>query len=524
MGNGRMTDGLSGDARALLDAVAALSSDLELSNVLRRIVVAACKLTGARYGALGVIGADQELSEFITHGLSDAEQAHIGAPPRGHGILGLLIRHPAPLRLDHLHEHAASYGFPANHPPMASFLGVPVLTRGTVFGNLYLTEKEGGGAFTAQDQQLVEALANAAGLAIQNARAYALSERQRAWLEASARLSDALQPGTTTAEALALVTIAARLVSGARAVGIVDTGASPPAIVAVDGRDAAQLSDLVALHCEEIGKADDEDHQPLIPLADGRVLAVAPLRARLFGSFALVALSDAPRELLGGEFDLVLSFAEQAALALDRMQALSEREQLALVTERDRIARDLHDLVIQRLFATGLQLQGVRSQVMSPAVADRLDAAVSELDDTIREIRGTIFALQHRRGSSVKERLGRLIEEYTAVLGFRPQIRIDGPIDTVVPDDVAEDVLAVLREGLSNTARHGKPTRVEVHLIASVADVSMRLTDNGVGIADDRAESGLVNVRRRASDREGVADVTRLPGGGTLLLWQVPLS
>jgi signal transduction histidine kinase len=519
-----MREGLSGDARALLDAVAALSSDLELSNVLRRIVVAACQLTGARYGALGVIGADQELSEFITHGLSDEERKQIGAPPRGHGILGLLIRHPTPLRLDHLQDHSASYGFPANHPPMASFLGVPVLTRGTVFGNLYLTEKSGGGAFTDQDQRLVEALANAAGMAIQNARAYELSERQRAWLEASARLSEALQPGTTTTEALALVTIAARLVSGARAAGIVDTSAHPPELVATDGRDATQLGELVRRHGQTIGSADAEDHQPLIHLDDGRVLAVAPLRARLFGSFALIALSDAPRELLGGEFELVLSFAQQAALALDRMQALAEREQLALVTDRDRIARDLHDLVIQRLFATGLQLQGVRSQVMSPTVADRLDSAVSELDDTIREIRGTIFALQHTRGSSLKQRMARLVEEYTAVLGFRPQVRTAGPIDTVVPEEVAEDVLAVLREGLSNTARHARPTRVEIHVDASVAEVSIRIEDDGVGIAGDRAESGLANVRRRASDRAGTAAVDRAPEGGTVLRWSVPLS
>jgi signal transduction histidine kinase len=519
-----MREGLSGDARALLDAVAALSSDLELSNVLRRIVAAACQLTGARYGALGVIGADQELSEFITHGINDEEREQIGAPPRGHGILGLLIRHPTPLRLDHLQDHAASYGFPANHPPMASFLGVPVLTRGTVFGNLYLTEKAGGGAFTEQDQRLVEALANAAGMAIQNARAYALSERQRAWLEASARLSEALQPGTTTTEALALVTIAARLVSGARAAGIVDTGARPAELVAADGRDADQLSALVARHGGEIADADAADHQPLIHLEDGRVLAVAPLRARLFGSFALVALSDAPRELLGGEFELVLSFAQQAALALDRMQALSEREQLALVTDRDRIARDLHDLVIQRLFATGLQLQGVRSQVMSPAVAERLDGAVTELDDTIREIRGTIFALQHTRGTSLKVRLTRLSEEYAAVLGFRPQLRTDGPVDTVVPEEIAEDVLAVLREGLSNAARHARPTRVEIHLVATVTEVSLRLADNGVGVAEDRVESGLANVRRRASDRSGTAEVMAAPEGGTVLTWRVPLS
>ena len=180
--------------RALLEAVTAISSDLDLHAVLERIVKAATELTDARYGALGVIGNDAFLVEFVTTGLTADERARIGDLPHGRGILGLLIHHPEPIRLDDLTKHPQSAGFPPNHPPMGSFLGVPVRIRGTVFGNLYLTEKADGRSFTQQDLLLVEALAGTAGFVIDNARAYGLSERRRQWLEASARLSEAMQP------------------------------------------------------------------------------------------------------------------------------------------------------------------------------------------------------------------------------------------------------------------------------------------------------------------------------------------
>ena len=179
---------LPGPAQALLEAVMAISSDLDLHAVLTRIVRSATELTGATYGALGVIGPDGEnLVDFVTTGIGAHQRELIGDLPRGHGILGLLIEHPEAIRLEDLSAHPSSYGFPPNHPPMTTFLGVPVRIRGTVFGNLYLTEKAGGTAFTAQDELLVRGLATAAGFVIENARAYGLSERRRQWLEASAR-------------------------------------------------------------------------------------------------------------------------------------------------------------------------------------------------------------------------------------------------------------------------------------------------------------------------------------------------
>ncbi|WP_296605448.1 GAF domain-containing protein, partial [Nocardioides sp.] len=213
-------EALPASTRALLEAVAAISSDLDLHAVLSRIVEAATHLTGAQYGALGVVGSESVLVEFVTTGINAPHRAEIGDLPHGRGILGLLIHEPQPLRLDDLSEHPQAAGFPTHHPPMRTFLGVPVRIRGTVFGNLYLTEKAGGGPFTAEDQMLVEALATTAGFVIDNARAYGLSERRRQWLEASAELSENLQPPIELGRALSQVARAARSMTQAVAASV----------------------------------------------------------------------------------------------------------------------------------------------------------------------------------------------------------------------------------------------------------------------------------------------------------------
>lgn len=521
-------EGLSRDALALLDAVAAMSSDLELGSVLERIVASACRLTGARYGALGVVGEDDRLTEFITHGLDAAEREAIGDPPHGRGILGLLIHHPTALRLPRLQDHTESFGFPPNHPPMTTFLGVPLLIRGTIFGNLYLTEKEGGEPFTEQDQRLVEALASAAGVVIQNARAYALSERQRAWLETTARLDESLRPGADVTEALRLVAVAARTTTGALAVGMVHgADGAEPGLVCAEGRDADELPALLERLSAQVVAASQGLRPAPVLLPRERLAVVVPLRAQLFGPAVLVLVLDRGRQDAGlghTELELVATFADQAGLALDRSRALADREQLAIVSDRDRIARDLHDLVIQRLFATGLQLQGVRGQVVSPVVAERLDAAVAELDTTIRDIRATIFALQHPGGESLRSRLQALVREYSDVLGFLPSLRVDGPVDTAVPAAVADQLLAVLREGISNAARHARAGSVAVDVRADPVEVVLRIEDDGVGLPAHRDESGLANLRRRARDLGGSLGLEDRPGGGTVLEWRVPLQ
>lgn len=516
---------LGGAAEALLEAVTAISSDLDLHSVLTRIVEAATKLTEAQYGALGVIGADGQLFEFVTTGMSEEQRGLIGDLPRGRGILGLLIREPEGIRMPELAAHASSVGFPANHPPMRTFLGVPVRIRGTVFGNLYLTEKSGGAEFTEQDEQLVEALARAAGFVIENARAYGLSELRRRWLEASAELTETLQPPIQLDEARHAITQMAREVSGVRGTALLSdadaTSQTSVLSVSCDPADAESLDTALQLVVEEYDPAGSD----LVELAVGGLGAlVIPLRAHLSRAGALVALFDpAPSPPGVEERELLASFADQAGLALDRAQAVVDRGELAVISDRERIARDLHDVVIQRLFATGLQLQGVVSLAGDPAIGTRLERAVDDLDLTIKAIRGTIFELQHRQPGSLRAEIRGLVREYVPVLGFAPVVLTSGPIDSAVPSEVREQLLPVLREAVSNVARHALADHAQVEVYVSEHDVRLTVVDDGIGPAEDRTESGLRNVRRRAVGLGGWLTLTRNEGGGTTLVWQVPL-
>ena len=505
-------------AQALLDAVTAISSDLDLHHVLDRIVRSSCALTGAAYGALGVLDAGG-LVEFVTHGVDDGRRARIGDLPKGRGILGLLIDRPEPLRLHRLQDHPASYGFPEHHPPMSTFLGVPVKIRGSVFGNLYLTEKENGQDFTAQDEALVTALATAAGYVIDNARAYGVSERQRRWLEASASLNEALQPPIALSEAFARIAVGTRTLSGARVVAVLHRepgGALEPA--ATDGRDAASLPGYLAEAGTAVAAAERTGAVTSCPLNEGHSALILPLRAQLPGTAMLVVIQEQ-----GSPQDLVEAFADQASLALDRVQAVADRQQLAVVSDRERIARDLHDVVIQRLFATGLQLRSAAAKV-APEQRVRFDAAVAELDTTIRDIRSTIFALRGRDQGSLRDRVDGLVSEYTSVLGFVPAVRTTGPVDTVATEALAVQLLAVLREALSNLARHARASSATVDLVAEPDRMTLRVTDDGVGLPAERAESGLRNARRRAADLGGTLELAEAAAGGTMLTWTVPVG
>ncbi|HSJ20664.1 MAG TPA: GAF domain-containing protein [Nocardioidaceae bacterium] len=517
---------LPANARALLDAVVAISSDLDLHSVLKRIVISACQITGARYGALGVIGHGGGLVDFVTHGIGETDHAAIGDLPRGHGILGLLIDHPEPIRLSNIQDHPKSYGFPPNHPPMERFLGVPVRIRGTVFGNLYLTEKEGGNDFTDQDEKLVLALASAAGFVIENARDYSQSERRRQWLEATAQINDALQPPVRLDDALRQIAIGARRVSGASAVAVVRRAAETVhEIAAWDGRRSEDLRPLVRALETHITGAEEEATVVVIPQGAERTVVLVPLRAHLAPDGVLLVVLDAGRgSLESDEAELLASFADQASLALDRAQAISDRQELMLVSDRDRIARDLHDLVIQRLFATGLALQGARRIAVSEEVCERIDSAVADLDVTIRDIRSTIFELQHGHELSLRADVRGLVKEYIPVLGFTPMVRTSGPLDTAVPQGIAEQLLAVLREALSNVARHAEADAAVVEVEARGGEVMLRVADNGRGLPADRHESGLRNARRRASDKGGRLRLLPEEPHGTVLEWTVPMG
>jgi two-component system, NarL family, sensor histidine kinase DevS len=511
---------LPDSTRALLDAVAAISSDLDLRSVLSRIVEAATRLTDARYGALGVIGDQAALVEFVTTGISDDERAGIGDPPHGRGILGLLIRHPVPIRLDDLKQHPDAAGFPPNHPPMSSFLGVPVRIRGTVFGNLYLTEKSGGRSFSAQDEQLVAALADTAGFVIDNARAYGLSERRRQWLEAAAELDDAVQPPVDLAAALQAVARTAQAVARSTA-----------AAATIVGSDAREQLALAPTDQPPLGAAIDQVAvQPLTEptelTVEGYDAFAVPLRTHLVGRGLLIAFHPlGSRPLPVEDRELFVSFAEHAALSLDRAQGIDDRAELAVTSDRERIARDLHDLVIQRLFATGLHLQRAETRTGDVEVSEIVRRAVDDLDGTIRDIRGTIFELQqHSGGSSLRAELRALVREYAPLLKFEPHVHTSGPVDTAVPPEVREQLLPVLREALSNLARHAAANHGDVEVVVDGSEVRLTVTDDGIGISEVIAESGLRNARRRAEALGGRLELTRRTPSGTSFVWRVPLA
>ena len=366
----------------LLDAVVALSADLSLPNVLKRVVEVAAAVSGAQYAALGVLAAGESdmkrgLVEFITTGIDSKGIRAIGHVPQGIGVLGLLVTDPRPRRIADIGAHPASAGFPPHHPPMTSFLGVPIMVRDQVFGNLYLTEKQGAAEFSQSDEELVVALAGAAGVAIENARL----------------------------------------------------------------------------------------HQRL--------------------------------------------------------------EQLAVLGERERIARDLHDTVIQRLFATGMGLQGLVGNIDSAVVRDRVQQAVDELDETIREIRGTIFALEADGAdrSALRSRIIALASETEETLGFTPRVHMDGPLDSVVSTTTADEILKTMREALSNVARHAQASSVSIHVDCDAQGVTLRVSDNGRGL-DGLAHDGhgLENMRARAEALGGRCVLSRRPGGGLVVTWRVPAA
>jgi signal transduction histidine kinase len=363
--------------RKLVEAVMSISADLDLATVLERIIDAATVLVDARYGALGVLDESRTgLAQFVTVGIDPEAHRAIGDLPKGHGILGLLILEPKPIRLPDLREHPDSFGFPPNHPPMRSFLGVPIVVRQEVFGNLYLTDKQGAEVFSDIDEELTIALAGAAAVAIENARLH------------------------------------------------------------------ARLSELV------------------------------------------------------------------------------------LLEDRERIAKDLHDTVIQRLFATGLSLQGAARLAQRPEVAARIQDAVEDLDLTVKHIRTVIFGLETAaaRGTGLRDRIMTLTGEARGALGFLPEVLFDGAIDTLVDDGTAGEVLATLREALSNVARHAGATRVEVG-VAADNDLVLRVHDDGRGLPADGQGGGLGlrNMASRAERLGGRFSAGPAPGGGTLVEWAVPL-
>jgi signal transduction histidine kinase len=517
--------------RSLLDAVVGIGSDLDLRGTLERIVVAACNLVGARYGALGVIGPDHNLVEFITHGLDPATHKAIGEPPTGRGVLGVLISDPHPVRLPDIEQHPQSSGFPPHHPEMHSFLGVPVKIRDLVFGNLYLAEKRSADEFSEDDEEIVVALAAAAGAAIENARLYALAERRQRWLAATAEVVAAVADAPDRDSALAAVVRKAKDAAEADMVVVLvhDEDDETLTVTAVDAEQPVRglLGARIPLGGTEFEHAMDSQRRMLLE----DVSKAAPWPVALPHSRGAIAPFGGARGVLlvahsgpaRGEEELTLLglFAGQAAVALDRESARVDREALLVLSDRERIARDLHDVVIQRLFATGLQLQTAAKLAARPEVADRVRQAITALDATIRDIRGAIFELRAPETESLRGAIRSLVDRANDSLGFRASLRLDGPVDSAVRPELSGDVLAVVGEALSNVVRHAQATSVEVLIVADGRRLTITVTDDGRGGAQEN--SGLANLRRRAEGRGGSFTLAS-SGDGTTLRWEIPLS
>ncbi|HEX2174885.1 MAG TPA: GAF domain-containing sensor histidine kinase [Nocardioidaceae bacterium] len=526
--------------RALLDAVVAVAGELDLHATLQRIVESAAVLANARYVALGVLNRQGDgLVDFITYGLTEEERAAIGPLPRGHGILGLLISDARPIRLSDLAEHNATYGFPEHHPPMRSFLGVPVRVRDRVFGNLYLTEKQGAAEFTGEDEQAIVALAAAAGVAVENARLYEQVRRRERWLAATADVQSSLLGRVDRADALAQVAARARESAGADlALVVLEQDDGELRAEAVDGAD----EDLSGFNLPRDGALGDVvDRGATVHLAEGVELSglesvatamLVPFTGPAGAGGALLVGShtrQGDRWLEGPDLNALRGFAAQAALALDRAQAQEDRSALAVLEDRDRIARDLHDLVIQRLFATGLTLQGATRKIRDPDVVKRLSSVVDNLDETIRDIRGTIFELG--RGADTEQDLRGQVRDVVAdaetTLGYRPRLLLSGPLDTAVPDGVRPHLVAFLIEALSNAARHAHAEHIDVRVAVEgtgdAGEVVATVRDDGKGFESLHRQSGLRNLRDRAATVGGTFDIESAPGEGTLARWTAPL-
>jgi len=529
---------------SLLEAVVAVGSSLDLEVLLRSIVETAVSLVDARYGAMGVIGEDGRLAEFIPVGLTDEEIAEIHHWPEGKGLLGLLVSDPRTLRLADIKEHEASFGFPDGHPPMKSFLGAPIRIRGEVYGNLYLTEKQGGGQFDTEDEAVLVALAAAAGVAIENARLYEEARRQQRWLSATAEVIRHLLSGADPADALAMITEKALEITGADVVMVslpISDGSQVRVEHAAGAGAEEALGLVVPMHDSVTEQVIGTGERLSIPdySAETRVSALARKRLNV-GPMVVVPLG-APGQVRGvlsagrrpgamplptAAADMLATFAAQAAIALELAEHRRQAEQMAVFEDRDRIAKDLHDLVIQRLYATGMSLQGATSLIVNPEVADRISRSVDALDDTIREIRSAIFALQthpEAKPAGVRARILYVAQEMAPALGFAPSLQLDGAIDALVPEQVAEHLLTALRESLSNAARHSGATRVEV-TVSAADDVMLRVRDNGVGFKPGGRRSGLRNLDARATGLGGSLTIDAAEGGGTELTWRVPLG
>ena len=526
----------------LLRSNRAIVSELSLPTVLRLIVEAARDLVGARYAALGVIGEDGLLEQFVHAGMDPETVSMIGELPRGRGLLGALIDDPEPIRLPVISDDRRSSGFPAGHPPMDSFLGVPIRSRNAVFGNLYLT-RLGGGEFSNDDEDLVLALAATAGIAIENARLYEESRRRQRWLLASAEIGGLVLSPTEGTEPLQLIVDHVLRLADANVVTlVVPVGVGTLAVVVAAGESATELlglryaeQDTLVEQAMTSGKgvrvnAAGDVNRYNVHLSQfvdvGAVFAV-PLSGEAGAQGAIVAgRRPGQHSFSAADLSMAESFASHAALARELVEARADQQRLAVLEDRDRIARDLHDHVIQRLFATGLSLQSMATVLGANGFGPRISRVVDEIDDTIGQIRTSIFQLRATDAShpGLRSAVLAVVQQVAPSLESVPIVRFFGPTDTLIQGSLIGEVEAVVREALTNVAKHARAGEVILQVHAGGQELIVEVTDDGVGIGSLQRRSGLDNLRRRAENLDGTLIVDTPSSGGTQLQWRIPMS
>ena len=537
--------------RRLLIANRSIVQELSLPAVLRRILDTAKDVSGAKYAALGVIGADGSLKEFLHVGMDEDALRAIGGSlsepchdlPQGRGLLGALITDPKPIRLTRIADDPRSVGLPDQHPQMTTFLGVPIRSRDAVFGNLYLTDRLDGSPFTAEDEELILALAATAGIAIENARLYEESRKRQEWLRASGEISrQLLDPEADYSETLRHIVTSVKRLASADVVSLVRPTDDDPVQLEVIVATGPSERDLIGVryptHNSIAWQAMREGHgvsvqsvdqhpdvnlhlRPYVPVSDAMAL---PLRGETGPRGAIVVGRTPPRAPFNdSDLDMAQTFAGQAAIALELSEARVDQQRLGVLEDRDRIARDLHDHVIQRLFATGLSLKSIATAIGDEAVDRRLTRTVEELDETIGQIRSTIFALQDDSARSLRGTALAVVDQLAPFLATRPDLQLVGPLNTISDDTIIADVDAVLRESLTNVAKHAHAKHIRVRIQADKQRLDLTVIDDGRGLCGSTRRSGLANLSRRAERHGGYLDISDSPEGGLRLQWSIPI-
>ncbi|WP_328615252.1 GAF domain-containing protein [Amycolatopsis sp. NBC_00355] len=529
--------GTQGRLRGLLRATQMVTGDLDLPTLLRRIVEAARELLGARYAALGVIGPDGQLAEFVHAGMDAETVARVGRLPEGKGLLGAAVEDPRPIRLADIAHDPRSSGFPGEHPPMGSFLGVPIRVRGVVFGNLYLTECTHG-EFSAEDEQLALALAATAGQAIDKARLYETARKQQEWLRASAAIMRELL--SARSGPLRLIAEYTRDLADADLVTVVrpaEDGDELRVEVAVGDGAADLAGSPIGLEDTLSGQVFTSGEPVVGSWVDRQAQLAAPASLRpdldavlvvpLTGAGQVNGVLTAARKIgrpgfTADDLEMAAGFASQASVAIELADARAEQQRNELYDERDRIAAELHSQVVQRLYAIGLSLQTTAGAARSEVVSRRVRTAIADLDTVIAQIRETVFQLDDvlpRSAAAVHDRVLEVLSEVGAELGLTASTEFSGKLDAIEPEELADELVTALREGLRLIARHTGAGSVQVAVRSGAERLTVVVAHDGSSVLAELPDAELARLAEPAHRRGGVSEVNE-----GALTWWVPLS